>query len=107
MPTMNCSSSRRGMTTGGESLATASRQRTLCANSRVRAAWLGIPLLLVAEAALAQFRPLRFDDDFSAQRQSCAEDDDRIECWKDRPIADDVHMSIGGDLRWRYEHADN
>jgi hypothetical protein len=73
----------------------------------VRAAWLGIPLLLVAEAALAQFRPLRFDDDFSAQRQSCAEDDDRIECWKDRPIADDVHMSIGGDLRWRYEHADN
>lgn len=40
----------------------------------VRAAWLGIPLLLAADAALAQFRPLRFDDDFSAQRQSCAED---------------------------------
>ena len=37
----------------------------------LRAAWLGISLLLVAEAALAQFRPLRFDDDFSAQRQSC------------------------------------
>jgi len=29
----------------------------------VRAAWLGILLLLAADAALAQFRPLRFDDE--------------------------------------------
>jgi hypothetical protein len=73
----------------------------------MRAAWLGIPLLLVAEAALAQFRPLRFDDDFSAQRQSCAEDNTGIACWKDRPIGDQVRLSVGGDLRWRYEYADN
>lgn len=71
----------------------------------VRAAWLGIPLLLAAHAALAQFRPLRFDDDFSAQRQPC--DGNNIACWKDRPIAEDMRLSIGGDLRWRYEHAEN
>lgn len=74
---------------------------------RVRAAWLGMLLLLAADAALAQFRPLRFDDDFGAQRQSCVEDNNRIACWKDRPIADHVRMSIGGDVRWRYEHAEN
>lgn len=73
----------------------------------VRAAWFGIPLLLAANAALAQFRPLRFDDDFGAQRQQCAEIDNRSACWKDRPIADQVRLSIGGDLRWRYEYADN
>ena len=70
-------------------------------------AWLGILSLLAADAALAQFRSLRFDDDFSAQRQSCAEDNNSIACWKDRPIADHVRMSIGGDLRWRYEHTGN
>ncbi|MEG3191580.1 alginate export family protein [Lysobacter sp. D1-1-M9] len=68
--------------------------------------WLGIPLLLAADAALAQFRPLRFDDDFSAQRQACA-DDNRSACWKDRPIGDHVRLSFGGDLRWRYEHTGN
>ena len=70
-------------------------------------AWLGLVLLLVAEAAPVQFRPLRFDDDFSAQRQACAGVDDRGACWKDRPIADDVRLSMGGDLRWRYEHTGN
>jgi hypothetical protein len=70
-------------------------------------AWLGLTLLLVAEAAPAQFRPLRFDDDFSAQRQACVGVDDRGTCWKDRPIADDVRLSMGGDLRWRYEHTGN
>jgi hypothetical protein len=40
-----------------------------------------IALLLVADAALAQFRPLRFDDDFSAQRQACGEDNIRSACW--------------------------
>jgi hypothetical protein len=64
-------------------------------------------LLLAADAALAQFRPLRFDDDFSAQRQSCAEDSTSIACWKDRPMADHVRLSVGGDLRWRYEHTGN
>jgi hypothetical protein len=72
-----------------------------------RAAWLGLFLLMVADVALAQFRPLRFDDDFSAQRQSCAEIDNRIACWKDRPIAEHMRMSIGGDLRLRYEHTGN
>jgi len=74
---------------------------------RVCAAWLGIVLLLPADAALAQFRPLRFDDDFSAQRQSCVEGNIRSACWKDRAISDHVRMSIGGDLRSRYEHTGN
>lgn len=72
----------------------------------MRAAWLGIPLLLAADAALAQFRPLRFDDDFSAQRQECGVNS-RSACWKDRPVAEQVRLSIGGNLRWRYEHAGN
>lgn len=71
----------------------------------VRAAWLAVPLLLAADAALAQFRPLRFDDDFGAQRQACVGDGGA--CWKDRPFADRVRPSIGGDLRLRYEHAGN
>ncbi len=73
----------------------------------MHAAWFGIALLLVAEASLAQFRPLRFDDNFSAQRQSCAEDNTRSACWKDQPVGDHVHLSLGGDLRWRYEHTGN
>lgn len=71
----------------------------------MRAACLAIPLLLGNDAALAQFRPLRFDDDFSAQRQACVAHGDGSACWKDRAIADQLHLSIGGDLRWRYEHA--
>ncbi len=73
----------------------------------VRAAWLGLSLLLVADAALAQIRPLRFDDDVKAQRQACAEGGSRAACWKDRPIADHVRLSLGGDLRLRYEHTGN
>ena len=62
----------------------------------VRAASLAIPLLLVTDAALAQFRPLRFDDDFSAQRQQCIgnANDNGSACWKDRPLADRVRLSI-------------
>lgn len=70
----------------------------------MHAAWLGIPLLLAADASLAQFRPLWFDDDFAAQRQACADDDNRSACWKDLPLADHVRLSVGGDLRVRYEH---
>ncbi|WP_170976716.1 alginate export family protein [Massilia sp. HP4] len=73
----------------------------------LRAAWLAIPLLLATDAALAQFRPLRFDDAFNEQRQRCIENDSRSACWKDRPIADHVRLSIGGDLRVRYEHTGN
>lgn len=73
----------------------------------LRAAVLGVSVPLMAEAALAQFRPLRFDDDFSAQRQSCAKGGERGACWKDRPVGDRVRLSVGGDLRWRYEHAGN
>ncbi len=72
----------------------------------MRTTRLGILLLLAADAALAQFRPLRFDDDFSAQRQACAEDNQRA-CWKDRQVGDHIRVSIGGDLRWRYEHTAN
>lgn len=73
----------------------------------MRAAWLGLPLLLAADAALAQFRPLRYDDDVAAQRQACAADDRRSACWKDRPITEHLRVSLGGDVRWRYEHAGN
>lgn len=73
----------------------------------MRLAWLGIPLLLVADAALAQFMPMRFDDDFRSQRQGCDANDHRAACWKDRPVADQLRLSIGGDLRWRYEHTGN
>lgn len=67
-----------------------------------RAAWLGLSLLLVADAALAQVRSLRFDDDVGAQRQACGG-----ACWKDRPLADAMRLSLGGDLRLRYEHTGN
>ncbi|NZA27976.1 alginate export family protein [Luteimonas sp. SJ-92] len=69
----------------------------------MRTAWLGMPLLLAVDTALAQFRPLRFDDDFSAQRHACAKDIHSA-CWKDRPLGDHARVSVGGDLRWRYEH---
>ncbi len=72
----------------------------------MREAWLGLPLLLAADTALAQFQPLRFDDDFSAQRQACA---GQTACarLKDRQLGDHVRVSVGGDLRWRYEHTGN
>lgn len=50
----------------------------------LRAAWLGLPLLLAADAALAQYQPLRYEDDAGAER-----------------------LRIGGDLRLRYEHTGN
>ncbi len=73
----------------------------------VRAAWLAISLLLAADAALAEYRPLRFDDDVEAQRQRCADGGSRAACWKDRPLADHVRLTLGGDLRLRYEHTGN
>lgn len=73
----------------------------------LRAAWFAIPLLLAAGAALAQFRPLRFEDDAAPQRQGCVDDGDRGVCWKDRPLADQVRLRVGGDLRVRYEHTGN
>ena len=73
----------------------------------LRAAWLAIPLLLAADAALAQYRPLRFDDDVQAQREGCGKNGNRAACWKDRPLADQVRLTMGGDLRLRYEHTGN
>jgi hypothetical protein len=67
---------------------------------------LAMPLTLLADAALAQFRPLRYEDDFAAQRLPCSTDD-RVACWKQRPLADQVQLSVGGDLRWRYEYIGN
>lgn len=61
----------------------------------------------MADAALAQFRPLRFDDDVELQRQGCGENRQPGACWKDRPIADRVRLSVGSDLRLRYEHTGN
>ena len=68
--------------------------------------WLGISLLLAADAALAQFRPLRFDDDFSAQRHGCTAGS-RSACWKDRAVGEHTRLSVGGDLRVRYEYTAN
>ncbi|MGY1424798.1 alginate export family protein [Lysobacter sp. A289] len=73
---------------------------------RSRAGLLALPLLAAAGGAAADFRQLRHEDDFIAQRQMCA-DDNRIACWKARPVAGGMHLSLGGDLRWRYEYADN
>lgn len=70
-------------------------------------AWTTLVLLLWADVALAQFRPLRFDDDFAAQRDDCTPGRHDGACWKDRPIADHLRLSIGGDLRLRYEYARN
>src|SRR5690606_15875646 len=72
----------------------------------MRTARLGIHMLLAADAALAQFRPLRFDDDFSAQRQACTVHNQGA-CWKDRQVGDRMRVSVGGDLRWRYEYTAN
>lgn len=73
---------------------------------QLRTAWLGMPMLLATDATLAQFQPLRFDDDFGAQRQACAQDH-RSACWKDRPVGEHLRLSFGGDLRWRYEYTRN
>ncbi|TYT23923.1 hypothetical protein FZO89_17070 [Luteimonas viscosa] len=72
----------------------------------MRSAWLGMPLLVAMDATPAQFRPLRFDDDFSAQRQACAQEN-RSACWKDVPVGEHLRLSVGGDLRWRYEYTGN
>lgn len=74
---------------------------------RVLAAGMGLSLPLFANAALAQFRPLRFDDDFRTQRLSCVANSNHSACWKDRAVANDVRLSLGGDLRLRYEHVGN
>jgi len=73
----------------------------------LRVAWLAISLPLATDAALAQFRPLRFDDGFDEQRRGCVDHGSGTACWKDRPIADHVRLSVGGDLRARYEHTGN
>lgn len=52
-----------------------------------------LALLLVADVARGQFQPLRYDDDFSAQRLACGTDN-RVACWKALPIAEGVHLSF-------------
>lgn len=70
-----------------------------------RCAGLLVAWLVAAPAAQAQFQPLRYEDDFAVQRATCTAATRDLACWKDRPVADDLRMSVGGDLRWRYEHA--
>jgi hypothetical protein len=62
--------------------------------------------LLAACDAKAEFLQLRYAEDFAAQREPC-DDGHRMACWKARPIADDVLLSVGGALRWRYEYTEN
>ncbi|MGO3128253.1 MAG: alginate export family protein [Luteimonas sp.] len=59
--------------------------------------------LLSQGAYAAEFGPLRFDDDFGEQRTICA-NGRGIECWKARPIGNNLQLSVGGELRWRYDH---
>src|SRR5690606_8946534 len=61
---------------------------------------------LAAGQARAEFLPLRYADDFAAQRQRCG-DGRAMACWKARPVAAGVSLSVGGDLRWRYEYTAN
>ncbi len=72
----------------------------------MRATLLALALALAPDLAAREFRPLRYHDDFAAQREACA-DSDRIACWKARPVFGAVRVSLGGDLRWRYEYTDN
>jgi hypothetical protein len=72
----------------------------------MRTALLSLPALLTAGSALAQFQPLRHEDDFAMQRQACTVDN-TIACWKHRQITEGVHVSLGGDLRWRHEYVGN
>jgi len=92
-----------------QNLATGSRELRRRAQARgtlAQAAWLGIALLLAADAARARFRPLRFEDDFSSQRRACTAGS-RSACWKHRPVGTHMRLSVGGDLRWRYEYTGN
>lgn len=70
---------------------------------KVCAAWLGLPVLLAVDAVLVQFRPLRFDDDVRARRQACVATDNGSACWKDRPLANAIRPSIGGEPCLRYD----
>jgi hypothetical protein len=62
--------------------------------------------MLSPDVALAQFKPVRYDDDFARQSETCA-DDEALACWKNRRISDEIYLSVGGDLRWRYEFVNN
>lgn len=92
---------------GSFSLGAAVPRRMPRGTRPLRAAWLSIFLLSVAEAAIAQFRPLRFEDDFGTQRHSCTQNANSSASWKDLLVGDHLHVSIGGDMRWRYEYAAN
>lgn len=71
------------------------------------AAGLVLSWMLGAGMAGAQsFNMLRYDDDFAAQRAACTPSSP-LACWKDRPVADDVRISLGGNARWRYEFTGN
>ena len=76
-----------------------------CLDSASRLALLAF-LLLAAGGAKAEFLQLRYAESFVAQREACG-DRNRMACWKARPIATGVSLSVGGDLRWRYEYAGN
>src|SRR5690554_2533130 len=68
-------------------------------------ALLVLPLLAAGDAR-AEFLQSRHAEDFVAQRKVCG-DGHRTACWKARPVAAGVSLSVGGDLRWRYEYAEN
>jgi hypothetical protein len=74
---------------------------------KMHVAWLSLPLLFAANVALAQFSSLRFDDDLDIQHQACIDNRRDSKCSKYRLIGQDVRLKLGGDLRWRYEYANN
>lgn len=61
--------------------------------------------LLCATPGCAAFEPLRYDDDFSAQRQACLTGEP---CLKAIPLTGtSLTLSLGGEGRWRYESTSN
>jgi len=78
---------------------------TSCLDSARQLALLAL-LLLAASSAKAEFLQLRYAESFVAQRETCG-DRNRVACRKARPIAGGLSLSVGGEMRWRYEYAGN
>jgi hypothetical protein len=76
-----------------------------CLDSARQLAVLALSLLAAGDAR-AEFFQLRYAEDFLAQREACG-DGRGTACWKARPVASGMSLSVGGDLRWRYEYAEN
>ena len=83
------------------------QQKLPCASGpRIVLMVLLVILLLATADAKAELLQLRYAEDFVVQREACG-GGHQMACWKARPTTAGVSLSIGGDLRWRYEYAEN